>query len=209
MVLKKYLVFFIFLLVTFSVFTDNQPQISNRDRILVTRLNFYKPERMPTITRPGFCWVNSVVISRSDVWRCMVDNNIFDPCFTTEFPDKVICGSDPSKNQPGFLLQLTRPLPKASKIEKPEKASVWMIELEDGNICKLYSGTMPIIHNGNNVLAVRYGCRNGENNGVNGLLDGSVVLGKIGHAKKITYVTTANEIKVIKIQTVKIKKAWR
>jgi hypothetical protein len=41
---------------------------------------------------------------------------------------------------------------------------------------------------------------------VNGLLDDSVVLGKIWHAKRISYVPTYCEIKIIKIQDVKIKK---
>ncbi len=209
MLVKKYLIFCTVLLVSsLPVFADQTLKISDKDRAWVTKLSIFRPEVMPREKKFGFCWVNSNVVSRSDVWRCMVGNNIFDPCFTTEYPDKVICEADPSKNTQGFLLHLTKPLPKSLKLQ-PAATNAWMVELEDGDVCRPYTGTMPIIHDKKGIMTVKYGCKNGANGEANGLLDGSVVLGKVWRAKKITYVSFGNEIKIVKIQSVKIKNVWR
>jgi len=202
MVLRKQLVFLWVLWLSLPIFADNS------SKVLATRINVFRPVVTPVATKTGYCWVNSVAVSRSDVWRCMVANSIFDPCFALKSQDRVICGVDPSKNDPGFFLKLTRPLPKPLQV-KSSQANVWMIELEDGQICRPYVGTMPVIQNSGKVMAVQYGCQNGENGEVNGLLEGSVVLGKIWRAKKITYVSSSPEVKVIKIQGVKIKEVWQ
>ena len=59
---------------------------------------------------------------------------------------------------------------------------------------------MPIIQSGNNTLSVQYWCQSSENGEENGLLENSVILGKVWRAKKIAYIISGKEVKIIKIQ---------
>lgn len=133
MMMRKSLFFLIIFWLTIPIFASNRSKVNNQFKILVTKRSIFNPITKPTRSKSksGFCWINSAVINRPDVWRCMVDNNIFDPCFVLESREKVVCGADPSKNNHGFLLNLTRPLPKIPKFRE-HKTDVWMLMLENG-----------------------------------------------------------------------------
>jgi len=55
----------------------------------------------------GDCFASSIAAyPRNDAWRCNIGNQIFDPCFSADKVDTVVCGADPMKNDDGFPLLL-------------------------------------------------------------------------------------------------------
>lgn len=202
MTFKKYLVFFMVLGLSTAALAAGNPKIE------ATKINVFKPMVPPTKVKHGFCWMNSSMVARPDAWRCMFGNAILDPCFSVGAPDMVICGADPVRNEAGFFLRLTEPLPQIP-ILQPPPVNAWIIELEDDKVCKPYTGTMPVILKKGKALALQYGCETGENGELSGLLNDSIVPGKIWRAKKMTYISTDTDIKILKIQRVNIKEVWQ
>ena len=75
---------------------------------------------VPAQTQAGSCWTSSIVTPIASAWRCMVGNQIFDPCLIADDGQTLVCGADPSKGEPGFQLDLTGPLPQPEAIPQPE-----------------------------------------------------------------------------------------
>jgi hypothetical protein len=97
-------------------------------------------------TVSGFCWGSSAVTERNDAWRCLVGNNIYDPCFSSEFAFGVVVCPIPW-NDSGIEIQLTKPLPTASGHLAPSlKLQPWAIQTASGADCVLASvaGPRPI-----------------------------------------------------------------
>jgi hypothetical protein len=91
----------------------------------------------------GSCWTLSIASPREGAWRCMVGNQIFDPCFSPEGEtDYVICGEHPFSSSPGGVrLNLTQPLPELTP--PSQTSNVLAMELEDGTRCRfLTTGTL-------------------------------------------------------------------
>lgn len=65
----------------------------------------------PPISRRGTCESSSALVPRTNVWRCEVYDEVYDPCFAADDPQEVICGADPLAGIDGFRLDLTKPLP--------------------------------------------------------------------------------------------------
>ena len=94
--------------------------------------------------REGMCWTESIAVTRSGAWRCMVDNGISDPCFMIPGNrDQLVCGANPALKTDGFVLKLTKPLPKSSH---PQNAEPWIFRLADNSICEAMTGTLPAIN---------------------------------------------------------------
>jgi hypothetical protein len=200
--LKKYLCFFAALTFCTSTFAAIKTKITQTEVI-----NF-QPITSQTHEKQGVCWTNSIALTRPDAWRCSVNNEIYDPCFTTKNPNILICGADPIENSKSFPLKLKEALPKPDKKQAKEN-NAWIIELSNGALCNPYTGTMPILNDRDKPIALQYGCNNLENNKLSGLLDGSVKPGKIWHTKQVIYTMQKHKVKTLKIQDVKIKKIWR
>ena len=101
---------------------------------LTTVIVFY-PTEVPEEHRPGSCSFHSVSTWREDAYRCGVDedvlNCIYDPCFDTG--DHVVCDVSPIRAGPGFILDLTEPLPVLSI---PDGVNPWILEFPDGVVCE-------------------------------------------------------------------------
>ena len=97
-------------------------------------------------TREGFCWTRSIAVpARHDAFRCTVDNGIHDPCFIVPpNHDRLVCGADPALKKDGFLLKLTKPLPKTSHLARGKEP--WILKLADGSICEAMTGTLPAVN---------------------------------------------------------------
>jgi hypothetical protein len=97
-------------------------------------------------TRGGSCLSKSIAVpARHDAFRCTVDNEIHDPCFVVPpIHDQLVCGADPALKKDGFLLKLTKPLPKNSKPAR--KKEPWILKLADGSICETMTGTLPAVN---------------------------------------------------------------
>jgi hypothetical protein len=70
----------------------------------------------------------------------MVGNAISDPCFTIAGNrDQLVCDANPALKTDGFVLKLTKPLPKSTHRE--QKAEPWIFRLADNSICEAMTGT--------------------------------------------------------------------
>jgi hypothetical protein len=92
-------------------------------------------------TKEGVCWAESIAAPRPGAWRCSVGNSISDPCFTVAGNrDQLVCNVDPALRADGFVLKLTRPLPKLA--HRGRNAEPWILQLSDGSICEAMTGTL-------------------------------------------------------------------
>ena len=115
----------------------------------------YTPAGIPSEIKEGSCWINSLSLGRKGTWRCMVENRIYDPCFTVSGTNNLICDSNPITRNKGFQLKLTGPLPEDKGIEEGQ---VWLIELEDGSSCEFLTGATATISE----KRLNYGCSDGS-----------------------------------------------
>jgi hypothetical protein len=92
-------------------------------------------------TKEGSCWTESIAAPRAGAWRCSIGNSISDPCFTVaRNGEQLVCGADPALRVEGFILKLTKPLPKS--LHASRKAEPWIFQLSDGSICEAMTGTL-------------------------------------------------------------------
>lgn len=197
--MRNKVVFFLMLLALVAIATGIITPYFNH----TTKVIAYKPNIIPTTQQSGSCWTGAISVTRPDAWRCMQENTIYDPCFSSTDPNIVICDADPSQNKAGFALQLTKPLPEAEQVQISGENS-WLLQLADGTVCRPFTGTMPIIHTATDIKAIKYAC-----DSTSGLLDGSIKTGKIWTAKQVFYRSDKNGISIEKIQDVDITKAWK
>lgn len=121
-----------------------------------TQVIVFHPKGMPTQERTGSCWSTSNVINRVDAWRCITDNSIYDPCFSTPGNSQaVICNTSPLSDSTGFKLNLTESLPARGPVS-PVK-SAWAFELADGTNCSFVGGATAAFEG----KRVNYSCSDG------------------------------------------------
>jgi hypothetical protein len=105
----------------------------------------FAPEIPRGDVREGTCWTESIAVTRFGAWRCMVGNAISDPCFTVAANrERLVCDADPALKRVGFVLKLTKPLPKSST--RQHKAEPWIFRLADNSICEAMTGTLSIVN---------------------------------------------------------------
>jgi hypothetical protein len=109
--------------------------------VQTTVIRFAPPLPSEGDTKDGSCWTESIAVTRPGAWRCSVGNSISDPCFTVAGNrDQLVCGADPALRADGFVLKLTKPLPKLA--HRSRKAEPWIFQLSDGSICEAMTGTL-------------------------------------------------------------------
>ena len=124
----------------------------------------------PAETVEGRCWTSSIAAPGSPyAWRCMVGNQIYDPCLTAADGQTIVCGVPDQE----IGLALTEPLPQPEASDIP--ARPWQVELAGGVTCSPFTGTLPPIEE----IAV-YSCS-----------DQAVILGEIQMDDPIWYAQTA------------------
>jgi hypothetical protein len=85
----------------------------------------------------GACWTGSIASQRPDAWRCMVSNNIYDPCFSNAALSSVACSNDPFSKSV-VLIVLDKPIPTQER--NTGKAAPWALLLSNGARCYLATG---------------------------------------------------------------------
>lgn len=172
-------------------------------------INFISPETLPTEKKSGYCWVNSIAQPyRQDAWRCMVGNEIYDPCFETADKSVVFCQMNPLDSE-SFLIKLTKPLPEPDVPDTVQTNWAWFLELEDGTYCSPFTGTRPFFGNPPNVLVAYYGCKSDDKNEQIVLMDDLTIDGTVWTANK-TILTKSGASWVIKSsEQVKVKTVWQ
>jgi hypothetical protein len=174
-----------------------------------TQVIIFSPSIPSGQSKPGYCWTDSIGVSRRGAWRCMKENEIFDPCLQVPGLTKaVVCDANPASNQRGFVMKLTKPLPKPSS--EPEVPRPWLLKLADGSVCEVETGTIAQV----NGKDVPYDCSDSgkcDDNGncarLTGVAD-SLQAGKLWRAEKLTYRATNGQIKLLKTQRMAVAKVW-
>jgi hypothetical protein len=131
-----------------STTTTDVPQGDPATTVIV----FY-PTEVPEDQRQGSCSMHSVATWREDAYRCSAGSILYDPCFDTG--DHVICDVSPIRPGPGFILDLTEPLPVVSV---PDGVNPWILEFPDGVVCDPVLGTTGTIDGSR----IEYGCSDGS-----------------------------------------------
>ncbi|MCB9100706.1 MAG: META domain-containing protein [Anaerolineales bacterium] len=128
---------------------------SGETEMSATEVIDFTPADIPTETQSGSCFTNAIGLGRADAWRCTVGNQIYDPCFAVDDKPTVVCDANPATGATGFVLELTEPLPEpdAGDLSQP-----WLVELADGQICGLMTGTIPGVDD----RVAPYGCPDGS-----------------------------------------------
>jgi len=184
-------------------------QAASSEKITKTRIIKFIPS-IPSEKREGSCWTNSNIIQRPDVWRCMIGNEIFDPCYTAHDKTTLVCGAKPDIEKPsGFVLKLIKPLP-APDVPNGPSVSASMLELEDGTICDAISGASGAT-DGVRTERISYSCRMSSKNIV---IFGDLKTGKVWIAEKgilVEQKTNDNlpPMLVKDLRKVKIRTVWQ
>jgi len=87
----------------------------------------------------GRCCRSLLALLRRDAWRCIVSNQIFDPCFAPEEGEVIACGANPVTGECGFKVSLSERL---SDPRVPAEATNKgrLIGLADGTLYSLIMG---------------------------------------------------------------------
>lgn len=88
-----------------------------------------------TARQNGHCWTASIASQRSDAYRCMAGNSIYDPCFSIS-SKAVACPTDAAANR-GIVIALTQPLPQSAQTR-----NAWQMQLVSGAQCNRGTGTI-------------------------------------------------------------------
>jgi hypothetical protein len=113
-----------------------------------------------TKTIRGSCWTGSEGTARSDAWRCMSGNYIYDPCFSSQTGGTgafVVCAQSPFvRTLVKFVL--TKPLPYkyGNKDGDPTRFGPWGMRLSTGATCVSIQGATGAIAG----MRIGYECSN-------------------------------------------------
>ena len=142
----------------------------------------------------------------------MVGNEIYDPCFQIPgLKGSVVCDADPASAKAGFRLKLTKPLPKRSESEG--EARPWMLQLADGTVCTIMTGTTPFVNN----EALPYGCeiksehpvKEEDQNVWTSLSETIDHSGPVWMVKEVTYQSGKDDLQVLSSKSIAVKRVWQ
>ena len=112
---------------------------------IVTRFTPYSAAGALTVAvqsqASGYCWTNSITVALSGAYRCLVGNDIADPCFVPPQPSTpatVACLADPWSG--ARMVTLTHALPSTDPIGNA--ANPWAVQLANGARCVAVTGTV-------------------------------------------------------------------
>ncbi|MGA3115831.1 MAG: hypothetical protein ABSF90_15525 [Syntrophobacteraceae bacterium] len=175
-----------------------------------TKIIKFMPDTPGRGVREGKCWTRSIAIPRPDAWRCMIGNEIVDPCFASADKKYAVCNPNPARGEPGFRLKLTEPLPRSdvpAQSMTSEYKSGWLVELADGNICRPMTGTSFEVQG----KTANFYCENGQKGEEVVLLDGLNAGKPLWTAKKATVVFSrgSEAPKLLKSEKIAVKTVWQ
>lgn len=103
-----------------------------------TKVMIFHPKGTQGKAVAGNCGMGeSLALDRTDAWRCIVGNEIYDPCFSTSpHARSVICDTSPEKPV-GIRVLLPAPLPTHAPAHG---GHAWILQLGDGSTCGYNTG---------------------------------------------------------------------
>ena len=176
--------------------------LSQTAQIIATNvIHFIPPEILPGIQTTGDCEESSIAQPyRQDSWRCIVQDEIYDPCFTVADKGVVFCPVDPSKDN-SILVKLENPLGKPFVPATIKNNWAWFLKLADGTYCSPFTGTLPPLKNG----VASYGC-SGETGKV---LIGDLTEGNVWTAREAILVQSGRNWVIKSSQQIAIDTVWQ
>ncbi len=167
-------------------------------------INFSVPETLPELKKYGKCWTNSVAYPyRKDAFRCIIQNSVYDPCFTTNQEGVMFCQMNPLKNSE-FIIEITENLPVAELPSEMRENWAWFVLLKDGTYCSPYTGTRPFVEKN----IAYYGC-NSEVEDETIVLFGELKKGNVWKTTKATLIQEENKWKIKSSKVVEIDSVWQ
>ena len=170
-----------------------------------TRIIKFAPTTHVRDVREGKCWTSSIAAPRPDAWRCMIENEIFDPCFASTDRNLVICNPNPPKGYPGFRLRLTEPLPRSEIPAQSGYEGGWLVELADGTICRPVTGRSFEVQG----KTANFYCENGQKDKEIVLLEGLDTKKPLWTAEKATIGHGPRGPKLLKSERLAVKTVWQ
>jgi hypothetical protein len=152
--------------VVVGVVVLSAPAAGARLRTRATIFHAFDATGAPTIpvkSKSGHCFSGSLTINRSDAWRCLSGNFLYDPCFSSALhPGVVVCPNRVVKG--GVEIHLKRKLPrKFADSGRPSlKHQPWDIQLASGRHCAFESGASNTVHG----IRLNYFCGPRTKNGL-------------------------------------------
>ncbi len=148
-----------FLFYFFTIKSVPLPEMPAEQALPTKVVKFTAPEDLPSAQKAGQCFASSIAQPfREDTFRCMVVNEIYDPCFKTIEDGFVYCQVNPLDADP-FLISLTKPLPASEMPQEKQTNWAWFLKLENGTICSPFTGTRPFFGQGETAQIAYYGCQ--------------------------------------------------
>jgi len=166
---------------------------------------FLPPDVLPKTQQNGSCWTNSISSLRQDAWRCMIGNEINDPCFSTKQKGLVFCPMNPTESN-SVLIKLTKDLPKPSTVISTQDNWAWFLVLEDGTYCSPFTGTRPFFNQGKDVAY--YSCNSNDKTKQIVLL-GDLTKDIVWKANEAILSQTGNNWDISSTKQVNIKTIWQ
>lgn len=155
---------------------------------------------VPVQRRAGYCVANSRFVQLENAWECVVGEETVDPCFTAGDGKTLVCLPAPPVSAPGFVLDLTRPLP-TPKTLADIPSDIWLFRTREGNLCS---------------VAGRVSVQVGDRRVTHVCTDGTAVLGGIDTSsavwtvEKVELVNNAQGVfSAENARTAEITAAWR
>ena len=119
--------------------------------------------------RPGFtvaersrgsCWTGSIGSARPDAWRCMVANEIHDPCFAPAMNATTVYCPIARSRKALLAIALTKPLPLEQGNHGTPSASgtPTSLTLAGGVTCSFITGATGVVGG----MRINYGCSDGR-----------------------------------------------
>ncbi|MGO9020783.1 MAG: hypothetical protein ACLQVJ_20780 [Syntrophobacteraceae bacterium] len=175
-----------------------------------TKIIKFMPDAPSRGVREGKCWTRSIAVPRSGAWRCMIGNEIVDPCFASADRKYAVCSPNPARGEPGFRLKLTEPLPRSdvpAQSMTSEYKSGWFVELADGTIWRPMTGTSFEVQG----KSANFYCENGQKGEEVVLLEGLNAEKPLWTAEKATVAFSrgGGVPKLLKSEKIAVKTVWQ
>lgn len=188
----------------------SSPGAVNAQSVRATRVVTYIPAVPSAPKRSGSCWTRSIAApSRADAWRCMLGNEIYDPCFSPKLPEVVVCDVNPVTGGRGFAVRLTKPLPTGEPAMTARVAFPWLVQLASGEICRPLTGTHELVGKD----SIGYACSTPHRAHARGtevgLVDGSITPGRVWHARGLIYTILPGGASAAATGPVALAAVWR
>ena len=172
-----------------------------------TEIIHFAPTAAGGEQKTGDCWASSLAApGRNDAWQCNIEDQeyTYDPCFSLQSQDTVVCNADPISANSGFAVLLKKPLPAPAAVQAP-RAWAWLIQLEDGTICAPFTGSRAQV----NDKPATYGCKAAQGN-ANLVILGDLDAGKTSWIANVATISfDSKQIKADKVENIAVAKAWQ